>query len=143
MLRDDSNNGAGRRHTPRNVLGEREKQIGRSGERDLHQDSVGAFEDVTVRILFEQWRRRRQLEAEAQLEPCLRAHALVGSANLRLPFRTEREVRPDMRRREEDRRSVRGSTVAEGEDDFDRRCAVVTGWDDVRVTVDEATIHGP
>jgi len=123
------------------VLGERVEQIGWSGERDLHQDAVGAFEDVTVRILFEQRRCRRQLEAEAQLELRLRAHALIGSANLRLPFRTEREVRPDVRRREEDRRSVRGSTAAEGEAVRDRRCAVVTGWDDVRVTVDEATVH--
>jgi hypothetical protein len=38
---------------------------------------------------------------------------------------------------------VRGSTAAEGEAVLDRRCAVVTGWDDVRVTVDEATVHVP
>ena len=125
------------------VLGERVEQIGWSGERDLHQDAVGPFEDVTVRILFEQRRCRRQLEAEAELEPSLPTHALVGSADLRLPFSTEREVRPHVGRREEDRRSVGCSTAAEGEAVLDRRCAVVTGWDDVRVTVDEATVHVP
>jgi hypothetical protein len=38
---------------------------------------------------------------------------------------------------------VLGSAAAKGEAVVDRRCAVVTGWDDVRVTVDEATVHVP
>ena len=88
------------------VLRERIQEVGRAREGHLHQDAVRSLEEVAVRVLLEQRAGRRQLEAEPQLEPRLRTHPLVGLPDLQLALFTEREVRPDVRRRKEDRRPV-------------------------------------
>jgi len=96
-----------------------------------------------VRVLLQKRCRRRQLETEAELEPSVRAHTLVGGADLCLALFAQGEVRPDMRRRKQDRGPVLRRAATERQSILDRRGPVVTGRDDMRVTVDEATIHLP
>jgi hypothetical protein len=97
------------------VLGEREDEIGGTRERDLHQHAVGSLQHVTARILVEQRSCGRELVAEAQLEARARPHTLVGGADVGLALVAEGEVRPDVRRGEEECRSVRRGGAAETE----------------------------
>src|SRR5207253_977546 len=103
----------------------------------------GSFEDVAVRVFLQERRGRRELEPEPELEPCVRADALVGLPDLHLALVAEREVRPDVRRRKENSRPMLRSAFAQGEPVLDRRGSVVTRRDDMGVTVDESTIHVP
>ena len=124
------------------VLGECEENVRRPAERHLHQDAVGPPEDVPVRVLIQQRTGRRQLVAKPELEAGTWPHALERVLDLLFALRREREVRPDVWRREEHGRSVLGGAAAECEAVVDRRRPVVPGRDHVRVTVDERT-HDP
>ena len=84
------------------------------------------------------WRRRgRQLEPEPQLETGLLRHVCEVRADRPLALLGEREVRPDVRRRVEDRRPVRGGLTAETEALDDPLRSVVARRHDMRVDVDE------
>src|SRR6266545_58533 len=98
-------------------------------------------EGEAVRVLVEEDPRGRQLVAETQVETGTRAHPLVGGTNLRLTLVAEREIRPDVRRREEDGGAMLRGAQTEGDPFLDRRRAVVPGRDHVRMTVDEAGAH--
>ena len=56
-----------------------------------------------------------QLESEAQLQACVRAHILIGLADDYLALSSERQVRPDVRRRKKDCRAVRSRLATEVE----------------------------
>jgi hypothetical protein len=58
-----------------------------------------------------------------------------------LALQRQREVRPDVRRREEHARPVLGGAAAERKPVVDRRRAVVTRRDYMGVTVDEHDHH--
>jgi len=133
------------RHEPRvfHVLRQREQLIRRADERHLDQHVPRALEQVTGRVLLKQRRRRVQLEAEAQLEWRPFTEQLEGAAYLDLALLRQREVRPDVRRAEEDRRPRLRSEIAELEAFLDRAGTVVTRRHDVRMAIDETGLHAP
>ena len=119
------------------VLGERDEQVGRAGERHLHEDDVEALERVAPRILVEELRDRRQLPAEPQVDPGALAKLLRPLRDERLARLVGRHVRGDVRRREERPRPVAGGGQTELGALVHRLRAVVAGGDDVAVEVDE------
>ena len=125
------------------VRRERDEHVRRTGERHFHQDAVGPFERVAAGVLVEQCVRRRQLPSETKLDRRTVTDALEGRADFVLARGRQRELGPDMRRREEEPRSVFGRVAAERHACRDVLGTVVAGWDDVRVTVDEAAVHTP
>ena len=120
------------------VLGELDQREDRPGERHLDEHDLRAVENVAGRVVLEQPPRRGQLEAESQLKPRSYFEPLVGPADIPLPLRRQREMRPDVRRGEEDGGAGLGSEVAQLEPVLERRSAVVAGRNYVRVTVHEA-----
>jgi hypothetical protein len=113
------------------VLGELDQIGGGPRERHLDQDDVGAFEEVAGRILAQQRRRGRQLEAQPQLEARPGLEPLVRGQNLLLPCLSQRQMRPDVRRGEQDRGARGGGQVAELEAVRRRLRAVVARGHDV------------
>ena len=119
------------------VLGHLKEDVWPPGEWDLDEHTAGAFELVSTHVLTQKPGMWRQLEPEPQLQPCVRAHLPVSLAGGDLALVSERQVRPDMRRGEKDRRAVRSCLAAELDALAHGRSAVITGRDDMRVAVNE------
>ena len=119
------------------MLGERDEQVGRAGEGDLHEHDVEAFEGVAARIEIEKRLDRRQLPAEPKVDPGTAAELLDPLRDERLALLVGRDVGGHVRRREERPCPVPGRRLAEREPLVHRLRAVVTGGNDVAVEVDE------
>ena len=96
----------GRRPALFGVLGQAHERLGRAGERNLHQHRARALEPVAARVLLEErWvRRRDRSRAAARVPPA--APAYEGSPDSTLALTRQRQMRPDMRRGEEDAGAV-------------------------------------
>jgi hypothetical protein len=119
------------------VLGHLKEDVWSPAERNLDENAAGAFELVSTQVFTQKPGMWRQLEPEPQLQPCVWAHLPVGLADSYLALVSQRQMRPDMRRGEKDRRAVRSCLAAELDALAHGRSAVVTGRDDMRVAVDE------
>jgi hypothetical protein len=120
------------------VGGHKQQLVVARPERHLDQHAVGAAERVATEILVEQGEVRRQLEAEAELETGPRRQLGERGANLLLPRARQRQVRPDVRCREEHARAVSGCLPAENRALRDGAGTVVARRANMRVAVDEA-----
>src|SRR2546423_1588906 len=121
------------------VLAEREQEVGRPCERHLHQDDVEPLHGVAARIDVEQVGDRRELPAQADVDPGQLAQLLDPLRDARFASLVGRQERRDVRRREEDARSVARRRLAERDPLVHGLGAVVTRGDDVAVDVDEPT----
>ena len=127
------------------LLGDPDGERQGPGEGKLHQHRRKVAQAVAGQIVLEERRHGRQLEAEPEVQAALAGqdgrHLRMGRPDPLLPLAGEAEVRPDVRRREEDARAVRGRRAAEIEAVLERRRAVVTRGDDVRVDVPEHALR--
>lgn len=119
------------------VLAHPKEDVRTPGERDLDEHTAGAFELVSSHVLTQEPGMWGQLEPEPQLQACVWAHLPVGLANGYLALSSERQVRPDVRSRKQDRRAVRSRLATKLDPLANGRSAVVTGWKNVRMAVDE------
>ena len=126
------------------VLAECEQEIGRTGERHLHEDDVEALQGVPARLDLEQRGDRRQLPPQPQVDSGPLAQLFGALGDERLALLVGRQERRDVRGGEENTRAAPGGLFAEGDGFRHRLRAVVSRGDDVAVEVDEpAGGHDP
>jgi hypothetical protein len=113
-------------------------------EGHFHEDGREIAESEAIWVLFEERRRRGQLEAEPKIEPeagCNGRQLGVVRADGLLPLRRQGKHRPDVRGGVENPRPAPRRASAELEPFLDALGPVVTRGNDVRVDVDEHWVH--
>ena len=119
------------------VLPHSEENLWPAGERDLDEHATSAVELVAGHVLAQSRGCGVNSNPSRNSRPacgCISPYALRMATSRSA---SERQVRPDVRCPKEDRRTVGSRLTTELDALAHGRSAVVAGWDDMRVAVDE------
>jgi len=119
------------------VLGQCDEGCDRAEKGNLREDMPRARQDIPTRIFSQQDIGRRQFVSEPQIEAGTLPDLLERRANFLLALPCQRQMRPNVRRREQDRGPVACRAATQRNAVVHRLRPVVARGNDVTVTIDE------